>query len=271
MRNIIIFLLIICLWASLFWYHYVHNIKQLCINDAAIQLDGTESPTSILPQTEKKLLFQPNSYRLKNSDSIESLPVELLNAPSPNSILQIIGFYTAVEQTHFNFDLGEARAAEIKKLLLSHFSEEKIFIYSQLVDSFMIYQDSLIDAFSYEWIEKEQEELNIAEEDYFLLSHDSKRIKVEEFEGLISQIAERINTSQETIVIRGHTDSDGDSELNFKIALRNAKDVRDALLALGIDRQKIKTTGQGEENPIADNMTAKGRLENRRVEIELIE
>jgi outer membrane protein OmpA-like peptidoglycan-associated protein len=43
--------------------------------------------------------------------------------------------------------------------------------------------------------------------------------------------------------------------------------VRDYLIAQGVAASKIDVAGRGPENPIADNVTAEGRAQNRRVEI----
>lgn len=67
------------------------------------------------------------------------------------------------------------------------------------------------------------------------------------------------------INIEGHTDNIGSSEFNQKLSLRRAESVRKYLISKGIDASRLTTTGVGEEHPIEDNKTAKGRAQNRRV------
>ncbi len=69
--------------------------------------------------------------------------------------------------------------------------------------------------------------------------------------------------------IEGHTDSYGSRSTNLKLSKRRAKAVLDYLVAKGIDASRLSSTGYGESNPIASNVTRKGRAENRRVEIKL--
>jgi uncharacterized repeat protein (TIGR01451 family) len=68
------------------------------------------------------------------------------------------------------------------------------------------------------------------------------------------------------IRIEGNTDSVGSDDYNQKLSDRRAKAVRDFLIGLGINRDRLQTIGKGEGNPIASNDTAAGRAMNRRTE-----
>lgn len=70
--------------------------------------------------------------------------------------------------------------------------------------------------------------------------------------------------------IYGHTDSDGEESANQLLSEQRASAVKDALLKLGVSEDKVKAIGFGENKPIADNKTAEGKFENRRVEAEVI-
>jgi outer membrane protein OmpA-like peptidoglycan-associated protein len=67
--------------------------------------------------------------------------------------------------------------------------------------------------------------------------------------------------------IRGHTDSAGDPERNRSLSARRAESVRQALIDLGLPAASLTAVGLGADHPIADNSTATGRAQNRRVEI----
>ena len=70
------------------------------------------------------------------------------------------------------------------------------------------------------------------------------------------------------ISVEGHTDSTGSAKYNEALSVKRAEAVKKYLLDNGAtDGDKIKAAGFGETKPIADNKTAKGRFENRRVEI----
>ena len=69
------------------------------------------------------------------------------------------------------------------------------------------------------------------------------------------------------IVVEGHTDSQGKTEMNRELSLARATSVRNYLVSQGVDTAKITAVGLGETQPVADNDTPEGRANNRRVEI----
>ncbi len=68
-----------------------------------------------------------------------------------------------------------------------------------------------------------------------------------------------------TFVVEGHTDSVGSAEYNEGLSQRRAQTVYDYLANAGIAENRMQAVGRGEAEPIADNATAEGRAENRRV------
>jgi len=69
------------------------------------------------------------------------------------------------------------------------------------------------------------------------------------------------------IVVEGYTDSRGSETANEQLSLKRAEEVRGHLVSQGIPSAKITAVGRGEASPVADNNTAEGRANNRRVEI----
>ena len=74
----------------------------------------------------------------------------------------------------------------------------------------------------------------------------------------------------EVIIAVGHTDSVGTDAYNQKLSIRRAEAVKAYLKGKGIEETRIYTEGKGESQPKADNATAEGRAQNRRVEIEVV-
>lgn len=69
------------------------------------------------------------------------------------------------------------------------------------------------------------------------------------------------------VEIEGHTDNVGAGEYNLGLSQRRAESVLNYLTRHGIDSNRLSALGFGQERPIASNLTAAGRQQNRRVEI----
>jgi outer membrane protein OmpA-like peptidoglycan-associated protein len=67
--------------------------------------------------------------------------------------------------------------------------------------------------------------------------------------------------------VEGHTDSVGGDEYNQKLSEQRATAVRDYLVLQGLNGDSVTSRGFGKTMPVADNSTAAGRQQNRRVEL----
>ncbi|MDB5531231.1 MAG: OmpA family protein [Devosia sp.] len=71
--------------------------------------------------------------------------------------------------------------------------------------------------------------------------------------------------------VEGHTDADGDDQLNLALSVARAEAVIDALIARKIAPERLYAVGYGESQPIADNDTTAGKRLNRRIVIKVLE
>jgi outer membrane protein OmpA-like peptidoglycan-associated protein len=71
--------------------------------------------------------------------------------------------------------------------------------------------------------------------------------------------------------IEGHTDSTGSSKTNLELSNKRANAVKNYLVSKGVSASNLTAQGYGEDKPIASNRTSKGRAENRRVDVKLVE
>ncbi|WP_455285540.1 OmpA family protein [Cupriavidus necator] len=83
----------------------------------------------------------------------------------------------------------------------------------------------------------------------------------------ITRSAVLVNRSDKMVSVEGHTDNVGAQEYNQSLSDRRAAVVRDALVAQGVDRSRVSTSGFSYDRPVASNETAEGRAKNRRTEI----
>jgi outer membrane protein OmpA-like peptidoglycan-associated protein len=71
--------------------------------------------------------------------------------------------------------------------------------------------------------------------------------------------------------IGGYTDNTGDPAANLKLSQDRAANVRNAIVALGVAPDRLSAEGYGQEFPVADNATAEGRQQNRRIALRVTE
>ena len=69
------------------------------------------------------------------------------------------------------------------------------------------------------------------------------------------------------VLIEGYTDSTGNKDKNLKLSYDRAQAVYLYFVQNGIPAERLNAVGYGQDNPIASNQTAKGRAQNRRVNI----
>lgn len=72
-----------------------------------------------------------------------------------------------------------------------------------------------------------------------------------------------------TVLVNGHTDSDGSASYNQGLSERRARSVSDYLASKGVSYGRLVSRGYGESRPIASNSTSAGKAKNRRVEIHI--
>jgi outer membrane protein OmpA-like peptidoglycan-associated protein len=102
---------------------------------------------------------------------------------------------------------------------------------------------------------------------YFYNNSDKK---LRNFSPRISKkIQSYLATANSKIIITGHTDYVGSTDYNYKLGLQRAERVKQILIKKGIAAADIQVVSMGEEKPVANNKSLKGRARNRRVEINI--
>jgi outer membrane protein OmpA-like peptidoglycan-associated protein len=70
-----------------------------------------------------------------------------------------------------------------------------------------------------------------------------------------------------SVAVIGHTDNTGTAAYNQDLSSRRANAVANILIDAGVSAGRVRAIGRGEDEPIASNLSAAGRQQNRRVEI----
>jgi outer membrane protein OmpA-like peptidoglycan-associated protein len=84
----------------------------------------------------------------------------------------------------------------------------------------------------------------------------------------LNQVADALKSRDDTkILVEGHTDSTGSDVTNQALSKARADAVASYLVTRGLPQDRVTSAGLGSSRPVADNSTAEGRANNRRVEI----
>ncbi|MCA9668655.1 MAG: OmpA family protein [Myxococcales bacterium] len=112
-------------------------------------------------------------------------------------------------------------------------------------------------------------EVSISEKVYFASGRDTISPRSM---SLLSQVARvlKANWQVRKLRIEGHTDSQGDKELNVDLSQRRAEQVKRVLVKNGIAAHRLVAVGFGPTKPVKSNKSAAGRAANRRVRFVVI-
>lgn len=89
---------------------------------------------------------------------------------------------------------------------------------------------------------------------------------------MLEKVAETLKRHPDMVIeIAGYTDTSGSQELNQALSEKRAASVVEILISKGVPATSFQAKGYGTESPIADNATTEGRIQNRRVELHVIQ
>jgi outer membrane protein OmpA-like peptidoglycan-associated protein len=90
-----------------------------------------------------------------------------------------------------------------------------------------------------------------------------------ESEAVLTEIGTMLQQHADlTLLIEGHTDTEGGFDMNMQLSSDRAAAVKAYLVEThGVDAERMRTMGLGPTQPVADNETEEGRAQNRRVEL----
>ncbi|MBC7775361.1 MAG: OmpA family protein [Phycisphaerae bacterium] len=97
-----------------------------------------------------------------------------------------------------------------------------------------------------------------------------KAVLLKKSYAVLDEVVKVMNTYPEySLNIGGHTDNVGGTDMNHDLSHRRANTCYDYLVSKGVAANRMAAEGFGETKPVADNNSAAGRAQNRRVEFEL--
>lgn len=100
-----------------------------------------------------------------------------------------------------------------------------------------------------------------------LFATDSASLRPDLTSDIRTVAASLLKYPNSRIEVIGHTDNTGSAAYNQDLSQRRAVSVANVLRESGVPNGRISAYGRGEDQPIASNLSAQGRAQNRRVEI----
>jgi OOP family OmpA-OmpF porin len=99
-----------------------------------------------------------------------------------------------------------------------------------------------------------------------ILFRSGAAVLAPEANAILDQFAATLGICPDVMInIEGHTDSDGEARANLALSVSRAEAVANALIARNVAADRLYVLGFGEAQPIADNSTAAGKAQNRRI------
>jgi len=93
----------------------------------------------------------------------------------------------------------------------------------------------------------------------------------ESSKAILADVAQTLKKNAHLKVeLGGYTDNTGSKAFNISLSQRRAQAVVDFLVSRGVNAGNLTAKGYGPDSPVADNSTASGRAENRRVEMHIV-
>jgi outer membrane protein OmpA-like peptidoglycan-associated protein len=137
-----------------------------------------------------------------------------------------------------------------------------------LVGNYLDKQAKEIDAIPGAEVERRDDSLLVNFAGGILFDTDSASLSPGGYDRLRSLAQTLSQYPKQRLIIKGHTDSQGDDRYNQKLSEERANTVRTYLVSEA-SRARISAIGFGSKMPVATNASAEGRQQNRRVEIEI--
>ncbi len=270
-KKVILVLVAFAVWSVVSWRWYTCGVKGFCGGDAVAAPTNNDM---IQPETATQfpLLFSWSSSDPITSTRFSTLRDSLSNEVGANEALTIVGYYTEAEENVSNFaNLGFARAQQVKQLLSTQMDTSQITTAAELLASSETMQNSPFEGVGFSVVPVIPENAEVVELDdrtiiYFPFGSSNPE-QSEAINQYLTQLAERLNDSDQTVVITGHTDDVGEEQPNQQLGLERANIVKNILTKRGISVERISANSAGEDQPIATNDTEVGRKKNRRIEL----
>ncbi|MEM1358087.1 MAG: OmpA family protein [Bacteroidota bacterium] len=273
MSNIMKFFVMAIAWLLFTLLTFYTCVKPECCGEAEV----IEEPIAPPITDDYAIVSSTGSEEVLTGSQWGALRDQLIakyNA-DPNQILEIYGHFYDSEPKPDGYDnMGFLRADKIKDILVSAgIPADKIRTLARRMTDAVPAAEERWPAGTFTWAKADvDDEVIEIDKDHikirFPFDESTSRLSADT-ENYLKTLAERLQQTEETVTIVGHTDWIDTDEYNMRLGQKRADFVKARLVNYGAPGDRISTSSQGESNPEADNKTSEGRRLNRRAEITL--
>ncbi len=233
------------------------------------------------PATEASLARYPIDFAFANpepftNEGFAERRAEVLAGRGDDNIFEITGLYFEGEEAPEGFaNMGLARAEAARQLLVPDLPAERVLKKARMVEAPEEAREGYFEALRFAWTAREAAVAetfeDLGDRIHIRFPFNSDQMEYDpEVNSYLEQLADRLQEEDISLVITGHTDNVGTNEVNQELGMERAQNVKDYLVGQGAPADNIEVVSQGARVPVASNETERGRHENRRVELRII-
>jgi type IX secretion system PorP/SprF family membrane protein len=107
--------------------------------------------------------------------------------------------------------------------------------------------------------------------DHILFNTGSTKMTTDDIYDIVERAVDVLYADKKTtVMLSGHTDSEGKAEFNMNLSQARVEVVKAYLIKAGIEESRIQTVAYGETMPVRDNLFDENMKRNRRVELSIL-
>jgi outer membrane protein OmpA-like peptidoglycan-associated protein len=165
-----------------------------------------------------------------------------------------------------------ARAEKVKLLFADELSPDEMEVNARLAGDCESTKTNLLHGAIFKWVTRNDDIIEELDKTLVFYKYGTtEEVYSQNLKSYFSQLAEVLKSTNDRILITGHTDATSSAEFNLALGLRRANEFKSHLIGLGVDESRITVESKGETMPRATNDTPEGQQQNRRVEIQILE
>jgi outer membrane protein OmpA-like peptidoglycan-associated protein len=259
----ILAIITLLLFLILLWY--TKERYNECCNDNNVVKEEVKTP-EVKVKKDGPLVYDWNSGKAITNDLWDAKKATILTGISSGKTLRVVGPYFEQEGE----EIGVTRAKSAFAKLGDSLNIKNVEFGSKLVKYYDGANTNRFAGTDFNWLTRNEyiQEVDNKALIYFP-TNSTKKLSNVNIINYLKDIVKSLEGNDKKVSLSGHTDSRGNKVRNKRLALGRANSIKNELIRLGLDTNRISTISFGEEKPIADNKTKAGRQKNRRVELEI--